>query len=89
MNLEYTKRETITIRGKNNEPLMDVDAEISGIITWDNADDERNWRHNGMTAVSMKMWDGSYKRIPEDAAAVIYDAFCKAWTAQDLAEAHQ
>lgn len=85
MNVDYTQRETVTIRGKENEPLMDVDAEVSGKIAFD----EGRWHHNGMTTVSMKMFDGTYKRIPEDAAAVIYDTFCKVWSAQDLAEAHQ
>lgn len=81
MTLNYTQRETVTIRGKANEPLMDVDAEVVGRVDFD----EGRWYHNGLTEVRMKMWDGSYRRIPEDASMVIYDAFCKVWSAYDLA----
>ena len=90
MNKEYTQRETVTIKGKSGEPLMDVDCEVVGLITQDvkevNGRKRVAWFHNGYLEVRMKMWDGQYKRIPGDAASVIYDAFCRIWTAYDLAE---
>lgn len=92
MNKEYTQKETVTIKGKSGEPLMDVDCEVVGVITQDVKEKDGRevpaWFHNGFREVRMKMWDGVYKRIPEDAASVIYDAFCRVWTAYDLAEMH-
>lgn len=79
---QYTQKETVTIRGKNGEPLMDVDAEVVGIITLDDGE----WFHNGAREVRIKMWDNEYKPVTGEAADIIYEAFCKVWTAQDLAD---
>ena len=90
MNKEYTQRETVTIKGKSGEPLMDVDCEVVGLITQDvkevNGRERVAWFHNGYIEVRMKMWDGQYKRIDGRAAEAVYDAFCKQHPAWELAQ---
>lgn len=87
MNVEYTKRSVVYVRESTGEPGMDVDCEVTGIVTFDRATDHLDWFHNSAKfTIKMKMYDGQYKRIDGRAAEAVYDSFCKQHPAWELAQ---